>query len=533
MLCATVYGMGFVASSNGSANVRMGTRRQLLAFAGDPSWIGSIQFSADGRRFLTIGGEGYKVWSAARGVLLFSQPLASAWFAQAALSADGNFLYTADSVSPLAEVWAVRSRSRLHTLDLHTGSATAVALDPSGARLLLASLDGTAEVWSTAMNPRRGAELIGEVPYSVAFVPGSAELVVAGGNAVQGRAQLLSAEGAVLKTFDGHPVFARSAAIDASGRRLATGAYDGSGVLWDLRDGARIGSITEANGDLLRMEFSPDGGRLATASYGDQWDGARGAGTLRDGATGAPIGTLTHEQPIYRMAFSPDGGTLATASEDGTVKLWDSVTGRLVRTLAGHQGPVTSARFGRDGTRIVSAGQDSSVRIWDAATGQALAALENPAIGWVIDAVFAPDGASVAVGTREGNVLLWSPGATGYRVLKGHAADVVAVKYLHDGRLLLTQGWDGTIRAWDPRAGLEVARVAAPGGVINSMDVSDDESLLAAGSSTYYLGVWDLALEGRPFADVAADLACRSLWVLNAGALAPRADPAGCRPAGR
>lgn len=507
------------------------TRRQVLAFAGDPAWIGALQFSADGRRFLTIGGEGYKVWSAARGVLLFSHPLASAWFAQGALSPDGNFMYAADSVSPLAEVWSVRSRTRLRTLDLHTGSATAVALDPARGRLLLASLDGTAEVWDTAVNPRFGTELIGEVPYAVAFVPGSADLLVAGGNGQKGRALLLSAEGAVLRSFDGHPVFAFSAAIDRGGRRLATGAYDGSGVLWDLRDGARIGAIDEGPGELHRLEFSPDGGRLATASYG-RWSGTRAAGTLRDGATGAAIGTLTHDRPIYRLAFSPDGGTLATASEDGTVKLWDSATGRHRLTLESHGKHLTSARFDRGGARIVSTGQESSVRIWDAASGQALATLEDPGIGAALDAEFAPDGKTVAIGTREGHVLLWSPGAAGYRVLKGHTADVVAVRYLHDGRLLVTQGWDGTVRAWDPIAGKELARIAAPGGVVNTMAISQDEALLAAGSSTYYLGVWDIALERRPFADVATDLACRSVWAVNAGSLAPRAIAAGCRPAG-
>jgi WD40 repeat protein len=508
------------------------TRRQVLAFAGDPSWIGSIQFSADGRRFLTIGGEGYKVWSAARGVLLFNQPLTSAWFAQAALSPDGNFLYTADGNSPLAEVWAVRSRTRLHTLDLHTGSATAVALDRPGVRLLLASLDGTAEVWSTAMNPLHGAELIGEVPYSVAFVPGSDEFVVAGGNVQQGRALLLSPEGAVLKSFEGHPAFARSAAIDPSGQRLATGAYDGSGFLWDLREGARIGAINEPHGELHRAEFSPDGQRLATASYGD-WIGARAAGALRDGTTGAVIGTLTHERPIYRLVFSPDGRRLATASEDGTIKLWDSATGRPVFTLEGHRGGVHSARFDAGGERIVSAGQDNSVRIWDAASGKALEVLEDPGIGWAIDAAFSPDGKTVAVGTHEGNILLWSPGEAGYRVLKGHTADVVAVEYLHGGRLLITQGWDGTIRAWDPSAGLEVARVAAPGGVVNSMDVSQDGELLVAGSSTYYLGVWGIALEARPYTDIAADLACRSVWALKAGALVPRGEAPGCPQSGK
>ena len=64
--------------------------------------------------------------------------------------------------------------------------------------------------------------------------------------------------------------------------------------------------------------------------------------------------------------FSPDGSRLATASDDRTIKLWDTTTGREVFTLLGHTGGLRSLAFSPDGHRIISGGVDASARVWDA-----------------------------------------------------------------------------------------------------------------------------------------------------------------------
>ena len=60
------------------------------------------------------------------------------------------------------------------------------------------------------------------------------------------------------------------------------------------------------------------------------------------------------------IAFSPDGIRIASASNDGTVKLWESATGREVFTLRGHTSGVISLAFSPDGQHLAtgSAGRD-------------------------------------------------------------------------------------------------------------------------------------------------------------------------------
>lgn len=87
-----------------------------------------------------------------------------------------------------------------------------------------------------------------------------------------------------------------------------------------------------------------------------------------------------HNDSVSGMAFSADGGRLASASRDGTVRLWNTATGKCERTLEGHNDWVNGVAFSIDGGRLASASDDKTVQLWNTATGKCERTLEADTI---------------------------------------------------------------------------------------------------------------------------------------------------------
>src|SRR5205823_10141125 len=73
-----------------------------------------------------------------------------------------------------------------------------------------------------------------------------------------------------------------------------------------------------------------------------------------------------HKAAVHRVTFSPDGTRLASASFDLTVKIWDATTGQEILTLQGHTDRVQSVVFSPDGKWLASCSRDGTIKLWDA-----------------------------------------------------------------------------------------------------------------------------------------------------------------------
>jgi hypothetical protein len=60
------------------------------------------------------------------------------------------------------------------------------------------------------------------------------------------------------------------------------------------------------------------------------------------------------------------------AVEDGTLRLWEVVSGRLRRTFEGHERGVESVAFSPDGRSVLSGSDDRTLKLWDVASGEVL-----------------------------------------------------------------------------------------------------------------------------------------------------------------
>lgn len=114
--------------------------------------------------------------------------------------------------------------------------------------------------------------------------------------------------------------------------------------IWDTRTGRPITDPLEHREAVRAAVFSPDGGRVVTASSDH-------AARVWDARTGKPVtGPLMHRGSVNAAAFSPDGARVVTASDDGTAR-------------------VTAAAFSSDGGRVVTASWDHTARVWDLPMG--------------------------------------------------------------------------------------------------------------------------------------------------------------------
>ena len=123
-------------------------------------------------------------------------------------------------------------------------------------------------------------------------------------------------------------------------------------------------------------------------------------GTLRlwDVVTGQEGPALSHNDQIVAIAFSPDGLTLAAASDDKTARIWEIATGREYAVLK-HQALISAVAFSPDGRMLATASDDKTARIWDVTTGQQCAVLTHQ--GSVDTVIFSPDGRTLAIAAGE------------------------------------------------------------------------------------------------------------------------------------
>src|SRR5262249_9178088 len=149
---------------------------------------------------------------------------------------------------------------------------------------------------------------------------------------------------------------------------------------------ARLGTIRLRDPAVLHaLAFFPDGKSLASA-----------AGSVRvwETATGRELRHLpavVSNYPIGSLARSPDGRLLAYGGVDETVRVVLAATGKEVHQFGGLTDLSGGVAFAPDGTRLAFGGRDTLIRVRDLATGKELHAWDGQSSG-TESLAYTPDG---------------------------------------------------------------------------------------------------------------------------------------------
>jgi WD40 repeat protein len=240
--------------------------------------------------------------------------------------------------------------------------------------------------------------------------------------------------------------------------------------------------------------FNPSGALVVTAS---------GDGTARvwDARTGKVLGVLRgHRSFVNGAAFSPDGNLIVTASDDGTARVWDTRTYSVVSILKGHTAGLNSATFSPDGRLVVTTSQDNTARVWQARTGRLVSKLQGHTFP-TVSAAFSPDSTLVVTASSDHTARVWDAktGST-LRILQGHTDNVNSAMFSPDGRSILTASSDQTARLWNASTGKPIAVLGGHGGAVNNAAFSRDGALIVTASDDKTARVWE-GRTGKPIMD--------------------------------
>lgn len=267
----------------------------------------------------------------------------------------------------------------------------------------------------------------------------------------------------------------------------------------------------------------------------------QGEGTITSGslATAQIAQIKGHKGAVDSVGHTTDGRFIVTTGDDGTLKVWQSGTRALVRTIDLDAGPATSLAVGS--TRAVTGHKAGRVAVWDLDTASRIAEFKRNdadvsavafagspdrilAAGhdWklalldartpvlpvhvfdghesaVLAVAFSAPRNLIATGGADRTVRLWNAETLQTtRIYRGHQDHVTALAFAPDGRQLASADLAGVVRIWSMTTRRLQRSIRAHKGGITALAYSSDGHRLATAGRDGLVKVWDTLRPRQP-----------------------------------
>lgn len=232
---------------------------------------------------------------------------------------------------------------------------------------------------------------------------------------------------------------------------ILSGSYDKRAIVWSADKGTVVKAFMLHSAPVLDVDWM-DADTFASCSSDK---------TIQICKLSSPDAsaykTLTgHTDEVNAVCWSPGGTLLASCSDDSTAKIWSPETG-LLHDLQGHLKEIYTVRWTPTGPgspnpdkpmQLCTASFDGTVKVWNALTGQMTFNLRRHSQP-VYSIAPSPNGALLATGSLGGHVSIWAL-ADGSLVkeMKGEG-DTFDVSWSSDGGMLCACFSSATLHVMD------------------------------------------------------------------------------------
>lgn len=224
-------------------------------------------------------------------------------------------------------------------------------------------------------------------------------------------------------------------------------------------------------------------------------DVRQGMGTLTRGAvTSAQVGEIRgHKGAVTGVGHTPDGRFIVTTGEDATLKIWQTGTRTLFRSIDLDAGAPTSLAVGP--TRAITGHKDGRVMLWDLEYGLRVAAFKrNEADIWAVSFAGSPERILAASNDWKFALLDARTPVLPVHVFEGHENAVQSVAYAAPRNLIASGGADRTVRTWNAETLAAMRTYQGHRDHVVALAFTPDGRRLASGDLGGNVRIWSMTL---------------------------------------